>query len=495
MNLEESNRFLEEQEQREKKKKIVLVSIVLCGILAALLLVMIIYIQYEDSLQLKMYVDGTQVDIANNLLYQKDDITYVNVKTFAEKLGYTYTKGEYQKYNENINSCYIRNDVEVVAMTVGSKTLTKYIDVRENSNIFTPEGPYGSEIRVESENGESNIFVLKQPLILVENQIYMPFDLVTDVFNVAVNTSEQNRIRMYTLPFLFKNAVQIAAQLGYTNIDGTYENIRAIPYGLIIVGNNGVYGAIDSSNGQQVLSIKYENMEFIQNVQEFLIKGANTVGLLSKTGDTIIQPTEYDEMEILDELEQLYLVKKDSKYGVLNRKGEILIHIDYDRIGLRKIEEFKIDDMRNPQLIHDKCIVVELDSLYGLFNIEGEELLKPVYEQFGYLKSSTDVSGEDSVLLIPAELGIKGIIVQFNDLYGIYDVNKEDWTIPTSCSRIYSITKAGKTTYYMEYANEQIELENYLESYNLKSIIEKEETDESEDIVIEDTQTNPETTN
>ena len=469
MNLEESNRFLEEQEQREKKKKIVLVSIILCAILAALLLIMIIYIQYQDSLELKMFIDGNQVKISNNLLYQKDDTTYINVKTLAETLGYTYTKGEYKKYNEDINSCYIRNDLEIVAMTVGSETFTKYIDVRENSNVLTPEGPYGAEIRVQSENGTSNTFVLKKPMILVENQIYMPFDLITDVFNISVNTSEQNRIRMYTLPLLFKNAVQIAAKLEYSTVDGTYENIRAIAYGIIVVGENGVFGTIDSSNGQEILSVKYESLEFIQNVQEFLIKGENTVGLLDKDGTTIIQPTEYDEMAILDEIEQLYLVKKNGKYGVLNRKGDIVVHIDYDKIGLRKIEEFNLEDIRNPYLLHDKCIVVELDSLYGLFSLEGEELLKPVYEQLGYIKTSTDVSGEDSVLLIPPALGIRGIVVEFNGLYGIFDANKNTWPIPTSCTRIYSITKAGETKYYMEYDNEQIELENYLESYNLKS--------------------------
>ena len=73
MNLEESDKFVEQQIQTEKKKKVVLFSIVLCAILIALLLIMIIYIQYQDSLKLKMYVDGKQVPIGSDLFKQEGD--------------------------------------------------------------------------------------------------------------------------------------------------------------------------------------------------------------------------------------------------------------------------------------------------------------------------------------------------------------------------------------------------------------------------------------
>lgn len=469
MNLEESDKFLEKQRKTEQKKKVVMLSIVLCAILVALLIIMIIYLQYQDSLKLKMYIDGTQVNISSDLLYQENNTTYINVKTISEMFGYTYTKGEYKKYNENEESCYISNGLELVAMTAEKDSLIKYIEVSEGANLLTAEGPYGTNIQVKSENGTASTYNLQEPVKLINNQLYMPFDLLTDVFNVLVNTSEQNRIRIYTLPSLFQNAIQVAGNLGYTNVSGTYENIRSIVYGLIVVGKNDDYGVIDANNGEEILSIKYNDVEFIQNVKEFFVHGEDTVGLVDKTGKTIIKPTEYDDISILDELEQLYLVKKDGKYGVLNRKGEVVIHVDYDRIGLKKIEDFKMEDMRNSYLLFDKCIVVELDSEYGVFSIEGEELLKTVYEQLGYLTTSTDVGGEESVLLLPPSTGIKGIVLKFNGLYGIYDLNKKSIIIPCLCTRIYSITKMGETKYYMEFDGQQIELDEYLTSYNLKS--------------------------
>ena len=197
----------------------------------------------------------------------------------------------------------------------------------------------------------------------------------------------------------------------------------------------------------------------------------NTIGLLDRNGKTIIKPMEYDEISILDEVKQLYLVKKDGKYGVLNRNGDIIVHVDYDRIGLKNIEKFgnNIENIRNTNLLFDECIIVGADSKYGMFDISGRELLRTNYETFGYTTTSADTAGEASVLVIPEKTGIKGIVVCYDGLYGIYDVNVKNLIIPCACSRIYSITKAGTTTYYMEFNGEQMELNNYLVTYNLKS--------------------------
>ena len=480
MNLEESDKFLERQRKKEQKKKVVLISIVLCAILAALLVVMIIYIQYQDSLKLKMYIDGNQVQIANNMFKQENEVTYVNIKEFSELLGYTYTKGEYKKYNEDENSCYIKNNLEVVAMTADRETLVKYMEVVDGALELTPEGPYGMEMRVESQNGESNTFVLEKTVKSIENELYLPFEYLVDVYNVMVDTSTENRIRIYTLPALFQNAMGLASQLEYGTISGVYENIRAIPYGLVVVGNNGVFGVIDIS-GNEILSVKYENLEFLQNAQEFFIRAEDTVGLLDKTGKTIIKPTAYDDISILDEIEQLYLVEQDNKYGVVNRNGEIVIHVDYDEIGLKNIEDFELEFLRNQNLLYDKCIVVELDDAYGLYDITGKEMLKPVYEGFGYL---SEITGEDSIILLPEELGVQGLVIKFNGLYGIYDINVEQVILPAVYSKIYSVTKAGETNYFAEFGEEQYNLKEVLQSLEIN--VENEEQPIEEENFIEE---------
>ena len=472
MNLEQSDKFAEIEQKRDNKRKIVLISIVLCAILVALLTVLIIYIKYLDSLELKLFIDGSQKKISNTLLVEKDNISYINIKEFSEMIGYTYTKGDYQKYNENEESCYINNNIEVVAMTAESKSFTKYIDVNSDAIELTAEGPYGTEIQVKSENGKYNVFSSDKTVKIINGQLYMPFDMLKDVYNVSVNTNENNRIRIYTLPVLFQNSIKLAAQLGYDTVSGVYENIRAIPYDFLVIGKDNKYGVVDlSQKGKEVLSIKYENLEFIQNTEEFFMSAGTTVGLLDKNGKTIIKPMEYDDISILDEVKQLYLVKKDGKYGVLNRNGDIIVHVDYDEIGLKNSEEFEdnLKNIRNTNLLFDECIIVSADSKYGMFDIDGKELLKTNYEAFGYTTTSSDTSGETSILILPESTGIKGIVVCYDGLYGIYDVNVKNLIIPCACTRIYSITKAGTTTYYMEFNGEQMDINNYLETYNLKS--------------------------
>lgn len=473
MNLEESDVFAEKQKQTDRKKRVVLVSIGLCAILIVLLVILIVYIRYLDTLELKMFIDGEQKEISGNLFIEDQNVKYVNLRQMTSMLGYNYTKGEYKKYNEDEKSCYINNDFEIVAITADTKSFVKYIDVKEGSEITTAAGPFGTDISVKSENGEFNTFTMDNAIKFVEGQIYVPFDSLTDIYNISVDTSENNRIRISTLPALFREASGLCSNLGYASISGVYENIKAIPYGLVVVGDGTSFGVIDlSKRGEEILSIKYENLEFIQNTQEFFMSADSTVGLLDKTGKTIIKPMEYDEISVLDELKQLYLVKKDSKYGVLNRNGDIVVHVDYDRIGIKNIEEFgnNVEQVRNKDLLFDECIVVSLDSKYGMFDINGKELLKPNYETLGYKTASTDISGENSVLVIPEETGIKGIVVCYNGFYGIFDANVKKLIIPCACTRIYSTTMAGTTTYYMEFNGEQMELNNYLVTYDLKSV-------------------------
>ena len=50
------------------------------------------------------------------------------------------------------------------------------------------------------------------------------------------------------------------------------------------------------------------------------------------------------------------------------------------------------------------------------------------------------------------------------------DTNVKKLIIPCACTRIYSTTMAGTTTYYMEFNGEQMELNNYLVTYDLKSV-------------------------
>lgn len=471
MNLEESDSFMQENERNEKKKKAVLVLIGLCVILVVLLLILIFTIQYQDSKTLKVFLDGSQYKFSSNFFKTVDEATYVNIKEAASLYGYTYQNGEYKKYNEDENSCYIGNGIETVALTGETSSFTKYIDTASGDKITLAN----QEITVKNLEGYSETFNTNYPIKLIDGEIYVPFENLPDIFNTYIDLSKENRIKLYSLGNRFAKIVELisTSNTKYTQVSGEYENIKALAYGLAVVsqGENN-FGVISSLSGEEIIGPKYSQMQFVQNSKEFLVNAENTVGLISKEGSTIIPPTEYDEISILDDKIGIYMVKKDKQYGVLNRDGEVVIYVEYDSIGLKNVEEYSADQIKNGTILFGSSIPVSKDGKYGLYATDGTEQLAAEYSKFGCILEEKESSSEKSVLLIPEEIGIHGIVVGSDKGYGVYDVNAGRWVISDVCSKIFSKTKLGETTYYVEYNGVQMDLEQYLEENNLKSFAE-----------------------
>lgn len=524
MNFEESNSFVERMEKNNKNKKTVLTVLGVCAVLIIVLIAIISYISYKDSLQLKMYVDDTQVPISSTLLMQDNGQTYMNIRELANLLGYSYQKGEYKNYTEDSNSCYLRSDYEIASMTADSDTVTKYIlnenvstrnDEDENvtkEELITVDNTTGEttvNIAVESENETTETLTITEPIKYINNELYVPFSELPRIFNVQLNLSEENRIRIYSLKSLIQSAMQIAGRLGYSEVSNSYENLTAMVDNMLVVGNGTNYGVVSLADGQEIISLKYEKMVYMQNTKEFLVTAEDSVGIVASDGTTIIKPTEYDNISILDEFNKLYLVEKDGKYGVLNEDGETVVYAEYDSIGVENKEEFQEENIRNYNLLFDECIPVNLNGKVGIIDVEGNEKLKCVYDSLGYVAnaatssdaqnsnnrnttvsnneddedeeenttntnsvstSQTSIVDEhDSVLTIPESVGIKGIVVNLNGQYGIYDVSAQRLLTPCVFAKIYSKTKSGVTTYYLEENGTEIELESYLEVNGLKN--------------------------
>lgn len=539
MNFEESNKFVEQMEKNNKNKKTVLTTLIVCTILLVILFAIIGYIKYQDSLQLKMFVDNKQVPISATLLLEENGVNYMNIRELANALGYSYQKGEYKNYTEDENSCYLRSSYEVVSMRADAESVTKYI-INENTNhlaedkqenvvetqLVTVDNTTGEQsvnIAVESENETAETLVLTEPVRYINNELYVPFSELARIFNVQLDLSETNRIRVYSLKSLIPLALQTATKWGYSEVSNTYENLTAMVDNMLVVGDGTNFGVVSLANGQEIISLKYEKMVYMQNTQEFLVTAENSVGIVAKDGTTIIKPTEYDDISILDELHKLYLVQKDNKYGVLNGEGDTIVYAEYDSIGIEEKEEFQHEDIRNYSLLFNECIPVNSNGKVGIIDAQGNERLKCVYDSLGYIannntsndRDSDNYSGtisekekeddenenttnmtnttnttsnnrtasvneHDNVLTIPETLGIKGIVVNLNGLYGIYDVQAKRLITPCVFTKIYSKTKSGVTTYYLEENEQEIDLENYLEANQLKSVNQAEENGSEE---------------
>lgn len=529
MNFEESNQFVEQMEKNNRNKKSVLTVLGICAILVVILFGAIVYIRKKDQEQLKLFVDQKQVAISSNLLLQSQEGSYyMNVKELAGALGYSYQKGEYKNYTEDEESCYLRTSYEIISMNANSNQITKYMlkdnngnDLTQasNSNLILVDEKTKEQtvnIIVDSENETEGIFTVEKPIQYVNEELYVSFEELAKIFSVQFSTTQYNgalnRIYVNSIPYLAGSITQVANNLGYSEVSNLYENLMAISDNMLVVGDGTKYGVVSLTDGKEVISLKYDKIVYRQNTDEFFVTAENSVGIVDKNGDTIIKPTAYDNIASLDEVQKLYLVEKNEKYGVVNRQGDTIVYAEYDSIGLENKEDFANENIRNFNLLFEDCIPVNNNGKVGIIDTEGTERLKCVYDSLGFTKevatpdkeeesrntrnSSTNTTNEvenqtqrnnatttndyDNVLTIPESMGIKGIVVNLNGLYGIFDAQVKRLIIPCACSKIYSKTKSGVTKYYLEYNEQEIDLATYLTENNLISVNRNETTENNE---------------
>lgn len=487
MNLEDSNSFREKIQRTDRNKKGIILSIILCAILIALLLMMIIVIKYEDSKTLKMYLDGTLVGIPSNFYKDIDGKRYINIKDLSSMLGYRYTRGEYGKYNENYDSCYVQNDFEILAVTAGENTYSKYLQMDGELKLADVE------VKAKNKNGYSENFEIEDKIQFIDDTIYIPLENISDMFNIKVDWQEF-RIKFYSLNYLVNNAKNKVTKYGIAQMSGLYENFRALVDGYAIVGNGDKeststqYGVISINDGKEIISVKYKDIVYIQNSKEFYITVDNdTVGILNSEGGTVIAPTEFEEISLIDNENNLYLVRKNDQYGILDKYGKTLIYAENDEIGL-DTKDFPLDNSEKNYVFFGKCIPALKGFYYGLYNTSGKLALQFNYDGLGCKLTTTKNGREQSVLLIPSSVGINGIVVSLNSLYGIYDVNREKLIFPCNAEKIYAITESGKTKYYATYQGEEIDLEEWIEQNNYKNVdengnvLKEDNSDENESI-------------
>ena len=531
MNFEESNQFVEQLEKNNKNKKTVLTVLIICAVLVVILFGIIAYIRKKDAAQLKIYVDDKQVKISSSLLLQsKDGVQYMNVRELAELLGYSYQKGEYKNYTEDAKSCYLRTPYEIVSMSANSNTVTKYI-LNENARASTDEqiskdlilvdektGKGSINIVVDSENETEEIFTIDEAIQYVNDELYVPFPELAKIFSVQLNTSQANRIRISSIPSLVQTITKLAQDAGYTEVSNIYENLMAMADNMLVVGDGSKYGVISLKDGKEVISLKYDKIVYRQNTEEFFVTAEESVGIVDASGNTIIKPTAYDNIASLDELQKLYLVEKNDKFGVVNHEGNIIVYAEYDSIGIEDKEEFAGEDIRNFNLLFEECIPVYNNDKVGIIDVDGEERLKCVYDSLGYVANSASkenldtnnrpssreeddeeeenitnttntstnqsasVEAHESVLTIPESVGIKGIVVK-QDNYGIFDAEAKRLIVPCVYSKIYAKTRAGVTKYYLEYDEQEIDLKQFLQENDLVSVsAEKDENSTENEI-------------
>ena len=188
---------------------------------------------------------------------------------------------------------------------------------------------------------------------------------------------------------------------------------------------NGKYGLIDL-RGKELLQPEYDEITVLQGIENsIIIKKDGKVGLVNDNGSIIVEP-EYAEIKNLgNSYKDGYItINQNGKYGVVSATKKQMLENKYDEIAQIYLKEYylvkedgkqKVIDSKGNTIIENgfdevksatsNGIIFVKDNLYGEMRTSGEISIKPEYQ---YLEETND--------------GI--YIAKQNNKYGIIDQNQ-----------------------------------------------------------------------
>ena len=427
-------------EETNQKKKLLLTAIIATSVIFVVVLILLIVLMGQESKKIKIQIGDkiyktSTTDInANDGVYQQKTITYNNeqipifivtpsqelfycIETMSKLTGYRYNNGAYgDQVDESKDKCYIDNGGEYVTFVSNSNTITKNIKAVSQYN---GELKVLGDLKRESESStnaeeelEEEAFSFEKPVIQFDNKLYASYEAINKGFNLQI-LQDGSVYQILTLENLTNNySSQLSAQ-GYT-LTSNFRNQRALSDGYAVVGKNEEYGVVDLNSGNEVISLKYDSIEYIQSIGEFIVSSKSKFGM-QKPGEA--SPTikiSYASIELLNAEKKLFIVQSvdNDKFGVLNANGKEIIPTEYDQIGLDTVEPYRSQGITNKYIIANECIPVKRNNAYGLYNLDGQILQSAHYLGFGCEDPSKIIGSTNALptLTIPLSDTVTGIV-------------------------------------------------------------------------------------
>lgn len=461
-----------EKERKAKKSMIIISIFIILLLLASIATAVAIY--YLKIQEFKLEVDGNMVSASKytssktfDFVTEGSDEFYVSLSDVAGLIKYKYYNGGYKQYTEDSTKGYLESANEVVTFEKDSDTIYK-----------TPVGEL-----------DYTDYTLSKPVIQKNNKLYIYSKDLALACNLKIAyNQENNKISINTIDYL---TAYYSAKYPDASLE-SFNNKKALLYGLLVVINpnsketqNKKYGIHDLQN-QEVIGMKYSNIEFIEGTEEFLVTTEeNKVGIITSTGETKIAPT-YDALKQIEKKRNLYLATNNGKSGIIEKNGKILIYLEYEKIGV-DLTDFATNDIKNKYILFDKVIPIKQNDKWGLYDIKGNVILEPQYKCIGCVSKSNDGISTNSILAIPE---IEGIVFgqeieidkRKETYYGIFSTDGE-WMVPVALDKVYSVTVSGKEEYTMiDSLGNSYDVIQYMNVYYFKKDEIKEKKNEQEEL-------------
>lgn len=433
------------QNKEEKKKKnsmtIILVAIVL---VFCMIIGIISYLAYIKNSELKVFLNGQANEKVKDLLVIEDNGTvYVPIKEIASYLGYESYNGEYGNKSEELSKCYVESESEIANFSLGSNKIYKLDLTKESENYW--------------------YMYSKDPIKAINGVLYATSEAAEKAFDISFDyDKDKNRIYIYTTPYLVQTYSSKVLDFGYKEISDKYVNQTAIAQNdfLVVKSEKEKYGVV-TTEGDAVLEVKYDDIEYLPTTGDFLVKSNEKYGIVSKTKETKVQLI-YDSIELMDSDSQLYVVSKDKKYGVIDFSGKTKIYIENDEIGVDS-SKFSQNEIKNNYILADNLIPVRKGKVWGLYNKNGNQVVDFKYDSFGYIASNN--KDAINLLVIPDY----NVLVACKDKkYTLLNSSGEELFAPVA-DDIYMNINGGQKYYYIMVNNKQMNAIEFLDSIGIKN--------------------------
>lgn len=160
---------------------------------------------------------------------------------------------------------------------------------------------------------------------------------------------------------------------------------------LIIIASVGIYKIIEEQG-------KNYEIEKIKQYNYFLLKQDNQYGIIDKKGNIIISP-KYSEIQTPNPEKAVFVCHEGEDTKVLNeRKEEILTEY-------RNVQPIRLKNISSDLMYEKSILRYEKEGKYGLISLEGKEIAKPIYDEIEGLPYK---EGE--------------LLVKQNDKYGVINI-------------------------------------------------------------------------
>lgn len=474
----------------DQKKRMLLIGIISTVILFVVVLILLFILLGIDSQKTKIAYKNvtyktktTEITTEQGVYQQKtieyngktlpiiliapDKKIYYCIESLATMAGYKYNKGVYTETDtpdESKEKCHVDNGGEYVNFIKDTNTISKYIKVTEEyEEELKIVGKIKKEAFKEVTTEDEEVFSVEDNIIqFADEKLYAPLDAITKGLNMGI-VNEGSLVSIYTVEDLVANYKAALSSQGYT-LTPNFRNQRGLYDGLAVVGKNGKYGVVKINNGnyEELISAKYDSVEYIQSIGEFIISSNDKFGMIKPGEEKPTIALKYDSITLMDATKKLYIVQLNSKYGVVNSDGEEIIPTEYDQIGLSDSTTYSAQGLKSKYIIADKCIPVVKNNLYGMYNTDGNCLIPTKYTSIGCADPAKLIDDTRAMptITVPLSDDVTAIVFSAKNAVGItsYGLISTDGEViqNTYYTAIYYMVNNGKITYYFNKLNHEL---------------------------------------